>query len=335
EPGVALEPFPPTVEDGAVHPPGPQDALEFLEREPEGLVRGSQEARRHEPRRLLKDRLFREVEDPDDVVLGVFSQADPRAVDGDAPPPDHHLHGAATRRPEAFEETHRGALRLLLAGLKIAAVLPGSSAPQVPFDGGDELRRRLAPTRPGDVDFARTPHAVPLTERGDRSADFFSPRNLPRVAVKRLVGGSPQALDRSGMRPADVRHVAECEPHLRRHVAGRRATEAREFRRVAEPPLRKASDETEGNHPGQDALEDLPADQVRKKRPGRRSDPPNPLRTSHLLDSPPSLGDQSLHGPLDLLHPTAWVAEEECSEDRQQERRGLQDERQLQSLLRT
>src|SRR5262245_43000835 len=91
----------------------------------------------------------------------------------------------------------------------------------------------------------------------------------PQVAVEGLVRRSPQTLDRSGMRPDDVRHVAECEPHLRRHVAGRRATEAREFRRVAEPPLREASDETEGNHPGEDVLEDLPADQVRKKRPER------------------------------------------------------------------
>src|SRR5262249_45283101 len=201
------------------------------------------------------------------------------------------------------EETHRGALRLLLAGLKIAAVLPGSSAPQVPFDGGDELRRRLAPTRPGDVDFARAPHAVPLKERCEGAVDIFSTRNLTQVAVERLVRRSPQALDRTGMRPDDVRHVAQREPHLGRHVPGRGATEAREFRRVAEPPLRKASDEAEGNHPGEDVLEDLPADQVRKKRPERRSDPPNPLRTSRLLDPPPPLGDQSLHGPLDLLHP--------------------------------
>src|SRR5262249_52535196 len=101
------------------------------------------------------------------------------------------------------------------------------------------------------------------------------------------------------------------QPHLRRHVAGRGATEAREFRRVAEPPLRKASDETEGNHPGEDVLENLPSDEVREKRAERRSDPPNLLRTSRLVDSPPPLGDQSLHGPLDLLHPTSWVAEEE------------------------
>src|SRR5262249_10145869 len=147
------------------------------------------------------------------------------------------------------------------------------------------------------------------------AADFFSTRNLTQVAVERLVGRSPQALDRPGMRPDDVRHVAECEPHLRRHVAGRGATEAREVRRVAEPPLRNASDETEGNHPGEDVLEDFPSDQVRKKRPERRSDPPNPLRTSRLLDPPPPVGDQPLHGPLDLLHPTAWVAEEEGSED--------------------
>src|SRR5262249_59758986 len=132
----------------------------------------------HEPSRFLQNRPLREVEDPDDVVLRVFSESDPGTVDGDEPPHDHHLHGAATRRPEAFEETHRGALRLLLAGLKIAAVLPGSSAAQVPFDGGDELRRRLAPPRPGDVRFARTPHAGPLPGRYKGAAGLFAPPTL-------------------------------------------------------------------------------------------------------------------------------------------------------------
>src|SRR5262249_53050660 len=133
----------------------------------------------------------------------------------------------------------------------------------------------------------------------------------------------------------DVCHVPECEPHLRRHVARRGPAEVREFCRVAEPPLREASDEAEGNHTGEDVLENLPSDQVRKKRPERRSDPPNPLRTSHLFVSPPPLGDQPLHGPLDLLYPTSWVAEKEGSEDGEQERGGLQGEGQLQPLLGT
>src|SRR5262245_6705440 len=64
EPRVALEPAHPRVEDGAVHPPGSEDALQLIEREPEHLVRGSQDARPREHSPLLEDRPLREVEDP-------------------------------------------------------------------------------------------------------------------------------------------------------------------------------------------------------------------------------------------------------------------------------
>ena len=54
--------------------------------------------------RFPEDRLLREVEDPDDVVLGMFAEADPRAVDGDEPLHDRRLEGAAGRRPQAFQQ---------------------------------------------------------------------------------------------------------------------------------------------------------------------------------------------------------------------------------------
>src|SRR5262249_18289400 len=157
----------------------------------------------------------------------------------------------------------------------IAAVLPGSAAAEMPFDGGDELCWRLAPSRPSDVNFARAPHAVPLQEHLEGAANRFSPPNVAQVAVKRFVRRSPQPIDRTRMGPDDIRNVSESEPHLGRHVAGRRPAEAREFRSIAEPPLGEAPDETEGNHPREDVLENFPSDQVRKERPERRSDQPN------------------------------------------------------------
>src|SRR5262249_32090228 len=105
--------------------------------------------------------------------------------------------------------------------------------------------------------------------------------------------------------------------------------------RVAQPPSREASDESEGKDPGQDVLEDPHADEVREERPEQSSNPPAPPRPRRLLAPPPPLRDPVRHGPLDLVHPTAQVAEEEGSEDREQERGGLQDERQPQSLLGT
>src|SRR5262249_8884833 len=153
------------IQDGAVHAPGPQDALLFLQREPEDLVGRPQEACPYEPLPFLEDRPLREVEGPDDVVLGVLPQADPGAVDRDEPPHQPRLERAAARRPEAFEQAGRGPFRLLRAGPELAAVLPRGAAPEIPLDGRDELRRRLAPARPGGVDLARAPHAVPLEKR--------------------------------------------------------------------------------------------------------------------------------------------------------------------------
>src|SRR5262249_34672427 len=142
---VAPEPFPPGVEDRAAHPPCSKDVFKFLQREPEDLVRRAQEPRPDEPLRLLKDRPFREVEDPDNVVLGMFPESDTGTVDVDEPPHHTCLEDATPRRPQAFEQAGRGPFRLSFAVLKVAAVLPRSSAPEVPLDGGNELRRRLAP----------------------------------------------------------------------------------------------------------------------------------------------------------------------------------------------
>src|SRR5262249_38927920 len=137
---VALKSFPSGVKDCAVHPPGSKDVFKFLQRDPEDLIRRPQEARPDEPCRFLKDRPFREVEDPDDVVLGMFPESDTGTVDVDEPPHHMCLEKAAPRRPEAFEQAGRGPLRLRFAVLKVAAVLPGSSAAKVSFDGGNELR---------------------------------------------------------------------------------------------------------------------------------------------------------------------------------------------------
>src|SRR5262249_38350977 len=144
EPGVALEPFPPAVEDRAVHSAGLKKAFELPPRETENLVRRSAEARPDEPPRFLKGRPLCAAEDPNDEVLGVFSESDPGTVDDEEPPHHTCLEDASGRRPEAFEQAGRGLLCLHFAGLKIAAVLPRRSAAEVPLDGGDQLRRHLS-----------------------------------------------------------------------------------------------------------------------------------------------------------------------------------------------
>src|SRR5262249_38966139 len=88
---VAGELPPPPVEHGAAPSSGPQDALDLLQREPEDLLRGLEDVRPYQLRRCTEDRPFREVEHLDEVVLGVLTQADPGAVDGDQPPHDPRL----------------------------------------------------------------------------------------------------------------------------------------------------------------------------------------------------------------------------------------------------
>jgi hypothetical protein len=95
---IALKSFPSGVKARAVHPPGSKDVFKFLQRAPEDLILRPQEARLNERCRFLKDRPFREVEDPDDVVVGMFPESDTGTVDVDQLTRNAGLNGCGRAR---------------------------------------------------------------------------------------------------------------------------------------------------------------------------------------------------------------------------------------------
>src|SRR5262249_16296759 len=111
-----------------------------------------------------QDAALRQVEELDDVVLGVFAQADPGAVHGDEPPHHPPLEPPERGSLQSLEEPGRGPLGPPLAGQTRPALLTRGAGLHVTLDRGDELRRGLTPARPREVDLAGTPHAVALKE---------------------------------------------------------------------------------------------------------------------------------------------------------------------------
>src|SRR5262249_23455420 len=184
---VPREPVPPLLEEVPIDLSRPNGLLDLGEREPEDVMRGRQDPGVGQFLGLPQDAALRQVEELDDVELGVFAQADPGAVHGDAPSTPPPLEPPERRSLQSLEEPRRGPLGSPLAGQKCPAVLARGAGLHVTLDRRDELRRGLTPTRPREVDLAGTPHAIAFKERSDRLADLRPTRDSVEAREERRV----------------------------------------------------------------------------------------------------------------------------------------------------